>query len=382
MAQNTFDYMDELQRRLDEVLRRPVQGDYQEGPGAAAHYWDLLKQGLGEAMQWRAGQTTPYNMEAYMNPSDEQLMSMIPMAGPMKNVKGNMVAYPNPKAKPEWWNKATPATGERWAAENPGITDDKFYWGLKNLKNAIAEMFEPEKLGSYAPSKYAMEMPKGAPPTATPKGKGGPSAMSAEEMKSLVGPETIPGLESGAGQYSFNAENIPMPYATQRYAGRPDALQQRVALEAMGITDRASAQQAGSSIPRTPPQQSVEGSPWTQQYDAKEAIVGLLAKLVGADNLSAFNRWVGPEKQYMSMSRALAPLLGILPLGAAAYKYPFPSNIDMSSLDNPNLRSAPSAQDIEQRGMRDPNFGPTKAPRNRTLEDEMLAKRISLGLGY
>lgn len=167
MPQNTFDYMDELQKRIDEVLARPMQGDYQEGPGAIASWWDLMKQGLNEALQWRAGQTTPYNMEAYMNPSDEQLMGMIPMAGAARKVNPWASAKEGVQRMPTKWG----VKGQHYKSPFEGMTNDAWVSAKSTANDAIDDIM----------SRFS------AAGTRRPPTKVGPSEMPWDEVMQKAG---------------------------------------------------------------------------------------------------------------------------------------------------------------------------------------------------
>lgn len=178
---NTNKYLDDIERRLQEVMDRPVQPDYQEGPGAGAAYLDMLKEGIGKLLEWRASKTTPYNMESYMNPTDEDIMRMIPMMGAARKV--------NP------WAKGAGQTGQRagtkWGVEGQhykspyeGLTNDKWVEGKSAANDAIEAI-----MSKFTPGGSRI------PPT-----RRGPTEMPWEEVAQAAGIDPNFGAAMGSAR--------------------------------------------------------------------------------------------------------------------------------------------------------------------------------------
>lgn len=376
MAQDTFNYMDELQRRLDEIMDQPMPEYKPEQTPIQklrSSDWDYVKGLLNDYLGWRAT-VNPYpsSIEEAKNPSDDQLMSMAMMAAPIKEIgRGGKLAkelipgktHIVPEVQPPWWWETTPATAERGGWSVPEGLNPKGNWRhySNQLKNTLAEMFEPEKLGQYAPKETFPSTPYTPP---TPAGRVGPQEIPLQEVGQAIGVPTrkVPAsqMQLGADQYSFSAGT---PSKAERVYAKdpriPDVDEgTRRALEAAGIVDRETAGAASQRYTsRAGTSAAPEQSIWTQDIPLGETISNLLQRALGPNVIGALQEAYGALPSLDNMTKAKLGLLGGLYTSLYARNNPHGELFGNTAYTRPQpessrpLRPALTPQQIESAQM-------------------------------
>lgn len=143
-----LNYLDDIQGRLDAAMAKPVQGDYQQGPGALSAYWDLLKQGLGDYADWRTSKIPHSEMDEQgrmvEGPEDQQ--NLLDMLMGMGGGVGGIVRKVNPWAKTGLqdvakrpntnWNMGNP----HWKSPLEGVSNTEWVQGKSQANDVISDL--------------------------------------------------------------------------------------------------------------------------------------------------------------------------------------------------------------------------------------------------